>query len=270
MLRKTYRATGLMAVSLIGVIGACGDPASRQAESSQGGETAAATAPISVESTPSQVMSDGSVCTPLPISDAGGGDQAVGASSCVCAYDLFSDYAPPSCYPRNIRSWLHPSAGSVGSKLDEIPVESLGFKPTLPPGLEIQAVSTSDFGVSGTYPGLGRLIIAEVANDPLLGGGLQEQIDATSKLSGSVENRLTDGNPDNDATVVSAAATQAMVRFPQDAQTTKGQPQIEQVEWLAGDVRYSVVIQLGQDAVLHSPTYDDSIANFIDSFVPIS
>ncbi len=131
-------------------------------------------------------------------------------------------------------------------------------------------MSTLDFGVSGVYPGLGRLIIAEVAYDPAGGGGLQEQIDAIDKLPSSVTSRLTDDNPDNDATVVSATSSRAIVRFPQDDQTTKGQPQEEQVEWVAGDVRYSVVIDLGQQAVLHAPTYDESIAKFIDSFVPVS
>ena len=46
----------------------------------------------------------------------------------------------------------------------------------LPFGLDVEAVSTSDFGVSGTDRGVGRVIIAEGADDALIGGGLREQI----------------------------------------------------------------------------------------------
>jgi hypothetical protein len=156
-----------------------------------------------------------------------------------------------------------------GLKLDQLPIATIGFKPMLPTGLDVQAVSTADFGVSGTDPGLGRLIIAEVADDSLIGGGLREQISITKALTGTVTARLTDDDPDNNATVVSAASGDAIVRFPQDSTVTKGQPPIEQLEWIADGVRFSVVVQLGPDAVLKTPTYDESISRFIDSFAPI-
>ena len=81
--------------------------------------------------------------------------------------------------------------------------------------------------------------------------------------------RLTDDDTSNDATVVSAARGDAIVRFPQDGTTAKGWPPIEQVELIADGVRFSVVIQLGPDAVLKGPTSNESIARFIDSFAPI-
>ena len=82
--------------------------------------------------------------------------------------------------------------------------------------------------------------------------------------------RLTDDDPDNDATVVSAVSGDAIVRFPQDSTVTKGEPLIEQVEWTADGVRFSTVIQLGADRVLKTPTYDESISRFIDSFAPLA
>ena len=78
--------------------------------------------------------------------------------------------------------------------------------------------------------------------------------------------RLTDDDPDNDATVISGANGDAILRFPQDGSTTKGQPPIEQLEWIADGVRFSVVIQLGPGAVLRNPTFDESISQFVDSF----
>jgi hypothetical protein len=60
-------------------------------------------------------------------------------------------------------------------------------------------------------------------------------------------------------------------RFPPTryGSTPKGRPPIEQVEWIADGVRFSVVIQLGPDATLKAPTFDESISRFIDSFAPI-
>ena len=157
-----------------------------------------------------------------------------------------------------------------GSQLDQLPIATIGFTPMLPSGLDVRAVSTADFGVSGTDPGLGRVIIAEVADDAQGGGGLREQISITKALTGTVTARVTDDDPDNDATVVSAVSGDAIVRFPQDSTVTKGQPPIEQLEWIADGVRFSVVVQLGPDAVLKSPTYDESISRFIDSFAPLT
>lgn len=187
-------------------------------------------------------------------------------------YDLFSLEDPPVCYQLlPIRTWTHPGGhmATPGSNLDQLPIATIGFKPMLPPGLDIRAVSTADFGVSGTCPGLGRVIIAEGADDALIGGGHREQISITKALTGTVTARLTDDDPYNDATVVSAVSGDAIVRFPQDSTVTKGQPPVEQVEWIADGVRFGVVVQLGADAVLKTPTYDESISRFIDSFAPI-
>ena len=157
-----------------------------------------------------------------------------------------------------------------GLSLDQLPIATIDFKPMLPPGLEVEAVSTADFAVSGTYPGLGRVIIAEVADDALIGGGLREQISITKALAGTVTARLTDDDSANDATVVSAVSSDAIVRLPQDSTATKGQPPIEQVEWVAHGLRFSVVIQLGPETVLKTPTYDESISRFIDLFTPLA
>jgi hypothetical protein len=156
------------------------------------------------------------------------------------------------------------------TQLDQLPIATIAFKPMLPPALDVEAVSTADFGVSGTYRDRGRVIIAEVADDAQGGGGLREQISITKAMTGTVTARLTDDDPDNDATVVSAVSRDAIVRFPQDSTVTKRQPPVEQVEWTAGGVRFSVVIQLGADAVLKTPTYDESISRFIDSFTPLA
>ena len=91
----------------------------------------------------------------------------------------------------------------------------------------------------------------------------------TKGFTGTVKARLTDEDPDNDARVISAANGDAILRFPQDGTTTKGQPPIEQLEWIADGVRFSVVIQLGPDAFLRSPTLDESISQFVDSFAPL-
>ena len=285
MLRR--RNTTILAVSLIGLISACGTPTVRQSGASPAATTASRPKPNATQEVPTAtivpaeteaasttvVQSDGSVCTSITTPGSVGSDQAVGTTGCFCNYDLFSSEDPPTCFlGTHVRTWMHPDGqtGPVGHKLNEIPTDTLSFKPSIPPDLEIQAVSISDFGVSGTYPGLGRMIIAEVANDPLLGGGLQEQIALTSKLSGSVMERLTDDNPDNDATVVSATGVEAIVRFPQDSRTVKGQPAFEQVEWISGDTRFSVVIQLGEGVTLQDPAYGESIGRFIDSFGPIA
>ena len=87
---------------------------------------------------------------------------------------------------------------------------------------------------------------------------------------GDLAGGLTDDDPANDATVISAATLDALLRFPQDGQTTKGHPPIEQLEWIAEGVRVSVVIQLGPTAVLQNPTFDETIGRFIDEFQPIS
>ena len=218
-------------------------------------------------------MSDGSVCTPLPSPTSVGPDQAVGTTSCTCAYDLFSLDDAPLCFKLvPIRTWTNPAGGMAtpGSRLDQLPTATMNFKPMLPAGLDLEAVSTSDFGVSGTGPGVGRVIIAEVADDSLLGGGLQEQISLMKGLTGTVMERLTDEDTTNDATVVSAVSGDAIVRFPQDLTVTKGKPPVEELEWIADGVRFSVVIQLGPSAVLKDPTYDESISRFIDSFAPIA
>jgi hypothetical protein len=41
------------------------------------------------------------------------------------------------------------------------------------------------------------------------------------------------------------------------------------LEWADGGERISVVIQLGSDAVLKTPTYDESISRFIDSLASV-
>jgi hypothetical protein len=157
-----------------------------------------------------------------------------------------------------------------GSQLDQLPIGTMDFAPMLPSGLDVRAVSTSDFGVSATDSGVGRVIIAEVADDAFIGGALREQISVTKGLTGTVMARLTDNDVSNDATVVSGVRGDAIVRFPQDGTTAEGRPPIEQVEWIADRVRFSVVIQLGPDAILNGPTFDASIGRFIDSFAPIA
>jgi hypothetical protein len=217
-------------------------------------------------------MSDGSVCTPLPPRTSVSPDQAFGTKSCTCTYDLFSLEDPPLCFKLiPIRTWTNPAGGMAtpGSQLGQLPIATMGFKAMLPSGLDVEAVSTSDFGVSGTDHGVGRVIIAEVVDDAVIGGGLREQISVTKALTGTVAARLTDDDPDNDATVISIANGDAIRRFPQDGTTTKGQPPIEQLEWIVDGVRFSVVIQLDPDAVLTNPTFDESISQFIDSFAPL-
>jgi hypothetical protein len=209
------------------------------------------------------------VCTPLPPPTSVSPNEAFGTKSCTCAYDLFSLEDPPLCFRLvPIRTWTNPAGGMAtpGSQLDQLPIGTLDFTPMLPAGLDVEAVSTSDFGVSGTDRGVGRVLIAEVADDALGGGGLREQISVTKGLTGTVTKRLADDDPSNDATVVSAVRGDAIVRFPQDGTTAKGRPPIEQVEWIADGVRFSVVIQLGPDATLKGPTFDESIGRFIDSF----
>ena len=275
-----FRRTSILGLATIALISSCGGNTAQQSaltsvstsESSpaESSTTVPATDPVSSDAV---VMSDGSVCRPLPTPTSVSPDQAVGTTACTCSYDLFSIEDPPICYQvLTIRTWTHPGGhmATPGSKLDQLPIATIGFKPMLPPGLDIRAVATADFGVSGTYPGLGRLIIAEVADDSLIGGGLREEISITKALAGTVTARLTDDDPDNNATVVSAASGDAIVRFPQDSTVTKGQPPIEQLEWIADGVRFGVVIQLGPDAVLRDPTYDESISRFIDSFAPLT
>jgi hypothetical protein len=215
------------------------------------------------------VKSDGSVCQPLEIPTPLPTDVAVGTMVCTCAYDLFSSEPAPICYPRQLSTWAYPGGfGPLGTTREEIPIGTLAFKPSLPPRLEIHAVSLTDFHISGTYPQLGRLIISEVAYDPLGEAGLQEQIALLSTLPGTVNERLADDDPDNDATVIHANGIDALVRFPQTPDT-QSHPPIETVEWIVGDVRIAVVVQLGPQAELRDPTYDDSISSFIDAFVPI-
>ena len=226
---------------------------------------------VSTTTTSAVIGSDGSICRPLePPTNPPATNEAVGTVGCICPYDLFSNDDPPDCYPRQLASWKYPGGvGAVGQVVDDIPRNSLGFAPSLPAGLALHAVSTWNFGVSGTYPTLGRLIIGEGANDPLLGGGLRQQIDLLRTLPGTVEERLIDDNPNNDAVVVKSGDTEALIWFPQDGQTPKGQPPIEIVDWIAGSLRYAVTIQLGAKAMLHGPTYDDRIVKFIDSFRPL-
>lgn len=217
-------------------------------------------------------MPDGSVCTSLPPPTSVVPDEAVGTKSCTCRYDLFSLEEPPLCYQLvPIRTWTNPAGGmkTSGSQLDQLPIATMNYTPLLPSGLDVRAVSTSDFGVSGTDSGVGRVIIAEGADDSLIGGGLREQISVTKGLTGTVMERLTDDDALNDATVVSAALGDAIVRFPQDGSTAKGRPPIEEVEWIADGVQFSVVIQLGPDATLTGPTFDGSISRFVDSFAPV-
>lgn len=274
MLNYAFRRTSILVVSTIAMISSCGDSTATQSVSapvsaSESSTTVRATDPVSSDAV---AMSDGSVCTPLPTPTSVSPDQAVGTKSCTCAYDLFSLEDPPLCFKLlPIRTWTNPAGGMAipGSQLDQLPIATMDFKPRLPSGLDVGAVSTSDFGVSGTDPGLGRLIIAEVADDALIGGGLREQISVIQGLTGTVMARLTDDDPDNDATVVSAANGDAILRFPQDGTTSKGQPPIEQLEWIADGVRFGVVIQLGPDAFLTSPTFDESIIQFVDSFAPL-
>jgi hypothetical protein len=274
VLNSAFRRTSILVVSTIAMISSCGDntanqPALAPVSASESSTTVPATDPVSSDAV---AMSDGSVCTPLPSPTSVDPGQAVGTNACTCSYDLFSLQDPPVCYQLlPIRTWTHPGGhmATPGSKLGQLPIATIGFKSMLPPGLDIRAVSTADFGVSGTYPGLGRVIIAEVADDTLIGGGLREQISLTRALTGTVKARLTDDDPDNDATVVSTANGDAILRFPQDGTTTKGQPPIEQLEWIADGVRFSVVIQLGPDAFLRSPTFDESISQFVDSFAPL-
>jgi hypothetical protein len=78
----------------------------------------------------------------------------------------------------------------------------------LPFRLDAEAVSTSEVGISGTDRCLGRVIIAEVADDALIGDGLREQISVIKGLTGTVKARLTDDDPDNDATVLACRAGQ--------------------------------------------------------------
>ena len=274
MLNSAFRRTSILIVSTIVMISSCGDNTATQSalapvSASEFSTTVPATDPVSSDAV---AMFDGSVCTPLPTPTSVSPDQAVGTKSCTCAYDLFSLEDPPLCFKLiPIRTWTNPAGGMAipGSQLDQLPIATMDFKPMLPSGLDVEAVSTSDLGVSGTDRGVGRVIIAEVADDALIGGGLREQISITKALTGTVAARLTDDDPDNDATVVSAANGDAILRFPQDGTTPKGQPPIEQLEWIADGVRFSVVIQLGPDAVLKTPTYDESISRFIDSFAPI-
>ncbi len=274
MVNSGFRRTSILGLATIALISSCGDNTANQSaltsvSSSESSTTVAAIDPVSSDAV---VMSDGSVCTPLTTPTSVSPDQAVGTTACTCSYDLFSLEDPPVCYQLlPIRTWTHPGGrmATPGSKLDQLPIATIGFEPMLPPGLDIRAVSTADFGVSGTDAGLGRLIIAEVADDSLIGGGLREQISITKTLAGTVTARLTDDDPYNDATVVSAVSGDAIVRFPQDSTVTNGQPPIEQLEWIADGVRFSVVVQLGPDAVLKTPTYDESISRFIDSFAPL-
>lgn len=274
MLNFGFRWTTILGLSTIVLISSCGgntaaQPALASVAPSQSAITSAATDPVSSDAV---AMSDGSVCTPLPPPTSVVPDQVVGTKSCTCAYDLFSLEEPPLCFKLvPIRTWTNPAGGmkTSGSQLDLLPIATMNFTPMLPSGLDARAVSTADFGVSGTDRGVGRVIIAEVADDALLGGGLREQISVTKDLTGTVMERLTDDDALNDATVVSAVRGDAIVRFPQDGSTPKGRPPIEQVEWIADGVRFSVVIQLGPDATLTGPTFDESISRFIDSFAPV-
>ena len=274
MLNSAFRRTSILVASTIAMISSCGENTANQSalvpeSPSESSTTVAATDPVSSDAV---AMSDGSLCTPLPPPTSVSPDQAVGTKSCTCAYDLFSLADPPLCFKLiPIRTWTNPAGGMAipGSQLDQLPIATMDFEPMLPSGLDVEAVSTSDFGVSGTDRGVGRVIIAEVADDALIGGGLREQISVTKGLTGTVKARLTDDDPDNDAAVISAANGDAILRFPQDGRTTKGQPPIEQVEWIADGVRFSIVIQLGPDAVLTNPTFDEPISQFVDSFAPL-
>ncbi len=274
VLNSPFRRTSILVVSTIAMISSCGDNTANQSalapvSASESSTTVPVTDPVSSDAV---AMSDGSVCTPLPPPTSVSPDQAVGRTACTCYYDLFSLEDPSVCYQLlPIRTWTHPSGrmATPGSKLDQLPIATIGFKPMLPSGLDVRAVSTADFGVSGTDPVLGRVIVAEVADDSLIGGELREQISITKALTGTVTARLTDDDPDNDATVVSAVSGDAIVRFLQDSTATKGQPPIEQLEWIADGVRFSVVVQLGPDAVLKHPTFDESISQFINSFAPL-
>jgi hypothetical protein len=275
VLNFAFRRTSILGLSTIALISSCGDNTAAQstvasvAPSHSATTTSAATDPGSSDAV---AMSDGSVCTPLPPPTSVGPDQAFGTKSCTCAYDLFSLEEPPLCFKLvPIRTWTNPAGGmkTPGSQLDQLPIGAMGFTPMLPSGLDVEAVSTSDFGVSGTDRGVGRVIIAEGADQSPIGGGLRQQISVTKDLTGTVTERLTDDDTSNDATVVSAVRGDAIVRFPQDGTTAKGRPPIEQVEWIADGVRFSVVIQLGPDATLKVPTFDESIGRFIDSFAPL-
>ena len=261
-------------VALVALLAACGEPLPPKAVPAAGTQAAPSTqaSPDSQAPAVSTVtQSDGSICTSIQQTGPSNSGEAVATASCVCSYDMFSLQDAPVCYPRSaLRSWTQPGGGVAGSRLDQIPISDLSFNPLLPAGLEIHAVSTSDFGVSATDPSLGRIIISEVQDESLIGGGLREQTAVVKGYSGTVTDRLTDGDPENDATVISAATVDVLLRFPQDGQTTKGHPPIEQLEWIAEGVRVSVVIQLGPTAVLQNPTFDETIARFIDEFQPIS
>ena len=267
--------------ALVVLLAACGEPLPPKAVPATGTQAAPSTRarPPSAQTSPDSqapavsavTQSDGSICTSIQQTAPPNSAEAVVTASCVCSYDLFSLHDAPVCYPRSaLRSWTQPGGGVAGSRLDQIPMSDLSFNPLLPAGLEIHAVSTSDFGVSATDPSLGRIIISEVQDEALIAGGLREQIVVVKGYSGTVADRLTDSDPDNDATVISAATADAILRFPQDGQTAKGHPPIEQLEWIAQGVRVSVVIQLGPTAVLQNPTFDETIARFIDEFQPIS
>lgn len=274
MLNPAFRRTTILGLSTIALIISCGDNTATQSAltsvaPSLSASTSAATDPISSDAV---AMSDGSVCTPLPPPTSVRPDEAFGTKSCTCAFDLFSLEEPPLCFKLvPIRTWANPAGGMAtpGSGLDQLPIGTMEFTPMLPAGLNVEAVSTSDFGVSGTDRGVGRVIIAEVADDAVGGGGLREQISIAKDFAGTVAERLTDDDTSNDATVVSSASGDAIVRFPQDGTAAKGRPPIQQVEWIADGVRFSVVIQLGPDAALKGPTFDESIGQFIDSFAPI-
>ena len=138
VLNSGFRRTSILCLLTIGMISGCGDNTTGQSAlapvassessttalapvaSSESSGTVAATDPASSDSV---MMSDGSVCRPLPTPTSVSPDQALGTTACTCSYDLFSLEDPPVCYQLlPIRTWTHPGGymATPGSKLDQI------------------------------------------------------------------------------------------------------------------------------------------------------
>ena len=189
--------------ALVVLLAACGEPLPPKAVPAAGTQAAPSTeAASSTQASPDSqapgvstvTQSDGSICTSIQQTAPPNSGEAVATASCVCSYDMFSLQDAPVCYPRSaLRSWTQPGGGVAGSRLDQIPIGDLSFNPLLPAGLKIHAVSTSDFGVSATDPSLGRIIISEVQDESLIGGGLREQTAVVKGYSGTVTDRRAGG-----------------------------------------------------------------------------
>ena len=128
MVNSGFRRTSILGLATIALISSCGDNTAQQSaltsvsssessisvSSSESSTTVAATDPVSSDAV---VMSDGSVCRPLPTPTSVSPDQAVGTTACTCSYDLFRSRLHrfvTSCYPSEhgrtlVVAWLHPA-----------------------------------------------------------------------------------------------------------------------------------------------------------------